>query len=94
MAFSTGQQQFVGRQLLLAHSGSRDGRTLADRKMATIMVVAAAGPLPEERGNLEESSQSEKAEGRFCISFERSEDRSNEMVDSGRKTKKRKRETD
>jgi hypothetical protein len=69
IGFSTSQQQFVGRQLLLAHSGSGNGRTLVDRRMATMTVMT--GPLFEERGILEESSQPEGAGGGFCISLGR-----------------------
>jgi hypothetical protein len=39
IGFSTSQQQFIGRQLLLAHGGGGNGRTLADGRMATMAVM-------------------------------------------------------
>lgn len=63
IGFSTSQQQFVGRQLLLAHGGGGNGRTVADRRTATL--TATAGTMCEERGILEERSQSERAGGVF-----------------------------
>jgi hypothetical protein len=55
--FSTSKRQFVRRQVLLAqlaHGGGRNGRTLADRRRATMTVKT--GSLFEERRILEESS--------------------------------------
>jgi len=57
IGFNTGQQQLVRRNASLAHGGGGNGRTLADRRTATLTVMV--GPRFEERGILEKRSEPE-----------------------------------